>query len=108
MHLHRRTAGADRQYGLEDAQGGTEYGFLGRPVSIGTEQAVIDALWLKQQVTSHNIANVETPGYKAKQVEFSEILKKTDDGGEPVKEYRTVVSEDDSHMRRTGREQCPA
>ena len=26
----------------------------------------MDALWQKQQVISHNIANVETPGYKAK------------------------------------------
>ena len=28
----------------------------------------MDALWQKQQVISHNIANVETPGYKAKHV----------------------------------------
>lgn len=30
----------------------------------------MDALWQKQQVISHNIANVETPGYKAKHVEL--------------------------------------
>ena len=60
----------------------------------------MDALWQKQQVISHNIANVETPGYKAKHVEFKEVLKKTEDGGEPVKEYRTVVSVDEATQAR--------
>ena len=33
-------------------------------------QSGLDAMWLKQQVASHNIANVETPDFKAKKVEF--------------------------------------
>lgn len=36
----------------------------------------LDAMWLKQQVASHNLANVETPGYKAKKVEFKKVLDK--------------------------------
>lgn len=40
-----------------------------------TEQG-LDALWLKQQVIGHNLANSSTPGYKARYVTFSEKLKK--------------------------------
>ena len=33
--------------------------------AVGALERGMDAMWLKQQVASHNIANVETPGYKA-------------------------------------------
>ncbi len=36
----------------------------------------LDALWLKQRVISDNIANKDTPFYKAKYVEFAETLKR--------------------------------
>ena len=39
-----------------------------------TEQG-LDALWAKQQIISHNIANASTPGYKARYVQFSAVLK---------------------------------
>ena len=39
-----------------------------------TEQG-LDAAWYKQQVISHNIANVSTPDYKAKTVNFGLVLK---------------------------------
>lgn len=35
----------------------------------------LDAVWLKQKVISQNIANSDTPGYKAKTVQFSAVLK---------------------------------
>lgn len=38
------------------------------------EQAM-DATWYKQNVVRHNIANVDTPDFKAKTVEFGLILK---------------------------------
>lgn len=38
------------------------------------EQA-LDATWYKQRVISNNIANSDTPDYKAKTVEFGLILK---------------------------------
>ena len=38
------------------------------------EQA-LDATWYKQNVIRHNIANVDTPDFKAKTVEFGFILK---------------------------------
>ncbi len=40
-----------------------------------TEQG-LDAAWYKQRVISHNIANVTTPDYKAKTVDFGLVLKK--------------------------------
>ncbi len=36
--------------------------------------AALDALWAKQKVISDNIANYETPGYKAKTVNFEQTL----------------------------------
>jgi flagellar basal-body rod protein FlgB len=44
------------------------------------EQAM-DACWYKQNVISHNISNVATPGYKAKTVNFGVILKEKRRGG---------------------------
>jgi flagellar basal-body rod protein FlgB len=38
-----------------------------------TEQTV-DAAWYKQKVISNNIANIQTPDYKARNVEFSVAL----------------------------------
>lgn len=35
----------------------------------------LDGLWLRQQVTTENIANYSTPGYKSKFVDFENILK---------------------------------
>lgn len=39
-----------------------------------TEQG-LDAAWYKQQVISHNIANISTPDFKAKTANFGLILK---------------------------------
>lgn len=39
-----------------------------------TEQG-LDAAWYKQQVISHNLANVSTPDFKAKTVSFGLVLK---------------------------------
>jgi len=38
-------------------------------------QKALDALWLKQQVIADNIANVDTPNYKSKSVEFEDLLQ---------------------------------
>ncbi len=34
----------------------------------------LDASWLRNNVISQNIANVDTPGYKRKEVQFEEFL----------------------------------
>lgn len=36
----------------------------------------LDYLWKKQEVTSNNIANVDTPGYKKKNVEFEALFRR--------------------------------
>jgi flagellar basal-body rod protein FlgB len=40
----------------------------------------LDGLALRQDVTSENIANVDTPGYKAKEVSFEQTLKEVMNG----------------------------
>ena len=43
---------------------------------IRTLEAASGAAWLRQNVIAHNIANEDTPGYKAKRVDFESYLKK--------------------------------
>jgi flagellar basal-body rod protein FlgB len=38
-------------------------------------EKALDATWLRNEIISHNIANVDTPGYKKYQVNFEEQLK---------------------------------
>ncbi len=38
-------------------------------------QASLDALWLKTQVISNNLANSDTPGFKASNVSFEQVLE---------------------------------
>ncbi|MDL2232237.1 flagellar basal body rod protein FlgB [Ruminococcaceae bacterium OttesenSCG-928-L11] len=38
-------------------------------------EKAMSALWERQQTISHNIANEDTPGYKAKRIEFESMLK---------------------------------
>ncbi|WP_318507745.1 flagellar basal body rod protein FlgB [Bacillus sp. T3] len=44
--------------------------------NINLLKSALDASSMRQQVISNNIANAETPGYKAKQVAFEDILNK--------------------------------
>lgn len=39
-------------------------------------EASLDALWKRTQVISNNLANVDTPGFKAQDVSFGEVLNK--------------------------------
>lgn len=47
---------------------------LGSLSNTAMEKA-LSALWQRQQTISHNIANEDTPGYKAKRLNFESILK---------------------------------
>lgn len=38
-------------------------------------EKALDYLWEKESVTSENIANVDTPGYKAKYVDFEDTFR---------------------------------
>jgi len=43
--------------------------------SYAVMQKSLDAVWLRQQVIADNIANIDTPGYKSKTVQFEALLK---------------------------------
>jgi flagellar basal-body rod protein FlgB len=42
--------------------------------SVNTLQKGLDTAWLRNEVISNNIANVDTPGFKASEVEFENIM----------------------------------
>ncbi len=45
-------------------------------------EASLDALWMKTKVITNNLANVDTPGFKASSVNFEEVLRqKTSNAG---------------------------
>jgi flagellar basal-body rod protein FlgB len=53
-------------------------------------EKVLDALWLRNEVISNNIANVNTPGFKSSSVVFEDILKKElEEKGTGIKGYIT-------------------
>lgn len=48
--------------------------------SINLLEKGLDSSWLRNQVIVNNIANVDTPGFKASSVEFESVFKKALDG----------------------------
>lgn len=84
---------------------------LGNSVSIfgntiALAQKAMDMLWVKQEAISNNLSNVDTPGYKRKQVSFEDAFRKRlqaagSEGGTSMREAisganYTVSSRDDS------------
>jgi flagellar basal-body rod protein FlgB len=63
--------------------------------SVDTMQKGLGASWLRNEVISNNIANVDTPGFKASHVRFEELIAEAagedgvEDGGLPL----TVTNE---------------
>lgn len=56
-------------------------------------QRSLDAASLRQQVISNNLANANTPGYKASHVVFESLLQQALDGGEtPVPQLLPVAT----------------
>ena len=48
--------------------------------AIGMMRGSLEGLNIQQQVILHNLANLDTPGYKAKYVSFEDTLKNTEAG----------------------------
>ena len=74
-------------------------------------QKSMDAIWLKQKVISSNLANLDTPGYKSKSVEFSDLLKDIlDNPGSSLDSLQNkldalepkVIENDSTEMREDG------
>lgn len=62
--------------------------------SIQMTGKTLDYLWKRQEVISENIANVSTPGYKAKVLTFEDNLKESVRKANPnrgAKEYRQAI-----------------
>lgn len=43
--------------------------------TIALAQKAMDMLWVKQEAISNNLSNVDTPGYKRKQVSFEDAFR---------------------------------
>lgn len=62
-------------------------------VTSGIETA-LDAVSLRQQVTANNIANMNTPGFKASRVEFEANLSRAMSHGNPAHAHASVTLAD--------------
>lgn len=67
--------------------------------TISMLQSSIDALNMQQKVILHNLANADTPGFKAKSVEFQDILANTRRGQDGSYHLYATVYEDNNPMR---------
>ena len=57
---------------------------------------VLDGLVTRSKVIMHNLANQNTPGYKAYRVRFEELLRQAADSGKPLGEVRPEIFRDNS------------
>ena len=64
----------------------------------------LDAVWLRTQVISNNIANYETPGYKAQEVSFQEVFSRANESNEKrLTGFKTTVTQNnDTTLRPDG------
>lgn len=67
--------------------------------SVSTLQRGLNASWLRNEVIGNNIANVDTPGFKASHVRFEDLVAEAVDLGEGSLKM-TVTDED--HMPQAG------
>ncbi len=58
----------------------------------------MDASSLRYQVTAHNLANAETPGFKRTDVNFESQLKKAFESEKEAKERARLVTSDPRHV----------
>lgn len=67
-------------------------------------ESSMNALQLQMQISQHNLANISTPGYKAKKVTFKDVLARTggesDSGKYDFKAF--IETEDDTTARPDG------
>ncbi len=56
----------------------------------------LDLYLLRHSVTSDNIANAETPGFKARRVEFESALQSAVDEGKDIESVGAILREDES------------
>lgn len=57
-----------------------------------TLHAALRALATRQRVLAENVANIETPGYQARRVEFEESLRRAVAGGNPERSAVAITT----------------
>lgn len=65
----------------------------------------LDALALRQKAISHNLANYETPGYKAKSVNFEDVMsgvRREGDTSGPYHFQAKVTTQNNTEVRPDG------
>lgn len=67
-------------------------------------QSSLNALSLQQETILHNLANYETPGYKAKDVVFEDELRKASNkGGKTSYDFKAkIVTQENTEVRPDG------
>ena len=65
-------------------------------ISFKTLENSLDAVWTKQKAHSNNIANYETPEYKATKVSFDNVLEKSLETGAEKSVFTIDVDKDES------------
>ena len=73
-------------------------GNLTSDTALSMAQRALNGLSYRKDLIAQNIANVDTPGYLAKEVNFETTLKRVMDGVETVQQAKT----DDGHMSMEG------
>lgn len=56
----------------------------------------MDAIWMKMRAHTDNIANYSTPGYKAKKIDFHEVLDSASENQSGKMVLRATVSTDEN------------
>ncbi len=71
-------------------------------LSFRAMQSSLDAMWMKQNIIVHNLANYETPGFKAKQLSFQDTLEDAQKGlGDRTKyAFQATVTTDEAAVVR--------
>lgn len=63
-------------------------------LSFRAMESSLKGLKLQQDAIIHNIANIETPGYKTKNVSFDNILEQARQGNAGRYDFKALVEED--------------
>jgi flagellar basal-body rod protein FlgB len=73
-----------------------------KDISIAALTAAARGLEVRQQAIAANVANVETPGYRARRVEFETALRSAIAAGTPLGAAPVSVSRSDAPTRENG------
>ncbi len=68
--------------------------------SVNTLKKGLNASWLRNEVISNNIANVDTPGFKASRVQFEELMAEAASSGGKLE----MAVTNEKHLKGSGPE----